>query len=275
MDINSLVVFFKVAETKNLTKASKILEMPVSTVSRRLQKLESDLSLKLFHRTTRQISLTQEGSVLYAKAKPLLEDLETIGNELVGNCNDIRGDIRMTSPIEKRNYLSTIISEFRVKYPNINIHVNFSNDFQDLIQEGYDFAFRAGKLTDSNMFYHIIDTEVLSSYIHKKFLPTTITPESLKEFDYIVMEKNTYLETADGEIFRPDNKVVSNSIEFIVDLASKKPSIIYIPNAYVSNDFIKVNIFKEQPTDFQIVYLSKQQNKVCKLFLDFVKKNHQ
>ena len=274
MDINSLIVFFKVAETKSLTKASKILETPVSTVSRKIQKLEDDLELKLFHRTTRQISLTQEGAILYKKAKPLLDELELIGNEIVGDCNDIRGEIRITAPIEKRNYIVDKIAAFRLIYPHINLHINFSNDFQDLVQGSYDFAFRAGTLTDSNMFYSIIGKEYMHSYIYKDYLPTTISPDTLKEFDYFVMEKNTFLETNDGEIFKPENKVVSNSIEFILEMAKRKPSIIYVPDTAVDDSFIKVNIFKDKVSDFQIVYLSKQQSKVCRLFLEFFKANH-
>ncbi len=274
MDINSLLVFFKVAETKSLTQASKVLEMPVSTVSRRLQKLEDDLETKLFHRTTRKISMTPEGLLLYNKSKPLLDELETIGNELVGDCNEIKGDIRITAPIEKRMYIGDKIAAFRKIYPYINIHANFSNDFQDLVQGSYDFAFRAGLLVDSNMFYSVLGKESLHGYIYKDYIPMSITPDSLKEFDYFVMEKNTFLETYSGEIFKPENKVVSNSIEFIMEMAKRIPSIIYVPESSITDDFIKINLFKEKVVDFQIVYLSKQQSKVCRLFLDFFKKNN-
>jgi len=273
MDINSLVIFFKVAETSSLTKASKVLEIPVSTVSRKLQKLEEDLGNKLFHRTTRKISLTQEGNILYNKAKPHFVELEMVGNELAGNDIMLKGEIRVTAPIEKREFLAERISSFRQLFPNISIHLNFSNDFHDLVENSFDFAFRAGNLPDSGMFYHKIGNEHLCAYIHKRFMPHSITLESLNEFDYFVMEKNTFLETSDGVVFRPENKVTSNSIEFILDLAKKIPSIIYVPAGMVTDDYIKINVFKEKTASFQIVYLSKQQNKICQSFLDFFKNN--
>lgn len=271
VDINSFIVFFKVAETNSLTKAAVILEMPVSTVSRKLQKLEEDLGNKLFHRTTRKISLTQEGTLLYQKAKPHFDELESIGNELTGNTNEVKGEIRITAPLEKYDYLTEKLTVFRKSHPHINLHVNFSNDFQDLVQGSFDFAFRAGVLPDSNMFYHILGEERLCAYVHKNFMPYQISLDTLNEFDYLVMEKNTFLETLDGHIFKPDNKVTSNSVEFILKVASTIPSIVYVPEKTVNEDFIKINVFKEKKASFQIVYLSKQQNKICKMFLDFFK----
>lgn len=273
MDINSLVIFFKVAETNSLTKASKILEFPVSTVSRKIKKLEEDLGSKLFHRTTRHISLTQEGKLLYERAKPHFDELETVGNELAGSDDHLRGEIRITAPVEKRNYLVNLISKFRKHYPNISLHMNFSNDLHDLVQDSFDFAFRVGNLNDSNLFYHIIGQEKLVAYIHKNFMPHRINFESLSEFDYFVMEKNTFLETVEGNIFKPENKIASNSIEFILEMSKIIPSIIYVPEAEANNDFIKINVFKEIIAPFQIIYLSKQQNKICKAFLDFVKQH--
>jgi DNA-binding transcriptional LysR family regulator len=273
LDINSFVVFFKVAETNSLTKAAVILEMPVSTVSRKLQKLEEDLGNKLFHRTTRKISLTQEGSLLYEKAKPHFDELESIGNELTGNTLEVKGEIRITAPLEKYDYLTEKLTLFRKSHPHINLHVNFSNDFQDLVQGSFDFAFRAGVLSDSNMFYYILGEEKLCAYVHKNFTPYQITFDTLNEYDYLVMEKNTFLETLDGRVFKPDNKITSNSVEFMLKVAKTVPSIIYVPEKTVNEDYIKLNIFKEKKASFQIVYLSKQQNKICKLFLDFFKEN--
>lgn len=81
MDINSLRIFYKVADTSSFTKTSKILDIPTPTVSRKIKKLEDDLKIKLFNRTTRNISLTQDGIKLYEKSKPLFESLEKIHSE--------------------------------------------------------------------------------------------------------------------------------------------------------------------------------------------------
>lgn len=272
MDINSLIIFFKVAETSSFTKASKILDIPIPTVSRKINKLEEDLSVILFHRTTRHTSLTQEGLKLYDKSKPLFEALENIKVELNEDDNMIQGDIRITAPFEEREYLSNVIYSFRVHYPNINFLIHFSNDFENLVEESFDFAFRGGNLSDSNLFYYKIREEKLAAYIHKNFFPNRVSLDSLHEFDYFVMESNTFLETKNGETFKPKNKVVSNSIEFIKDMAKMKPSVIYVPEVYAADDFIKINLFKEKKTSFQVVYLNKNQNKICKLFLDFIKK---
>lgn len=271
MDINSLVIFYKVADTSSFTKTSKILEIPIPTVSRKINKLEEDLKIKLFNRTTRSISLTQDGINLYEKSKPLFESLENIQSEFNTDDNLLSGEIRLTSTFEERYYLSQLVYSFRLKYPNINIFVHFSNSFENLIEKSFDFAFRGGNLEDSNLFYYKIREENLAAYINKKFFPNRVNLESLNEFDYLVMESNTFLETKDNDIFKPKNKIVSNSIEFIKEIAKLKPSILYIPERYSDDDFIKINIFKEKKTSFQVVYLNKNQNKICKLFLEFIK----
>ena len=58
-------------------------------------------------------------------------------------------------------------------------------------------------------------------------------------------------------------------MEFILKVAGTIPSIVYVPEKTVNDDFIKINVFKEKTASFQLVYLSKQQNKICKMFLDF------
>jgi DNA-binding transcriptional LysR family regulator len=270
MDINSLVIFFKIAETSSFSKAASILEIPISTISRRITKLEEDIGHKLFLRTTRKISLTKEGSELYAKAKPHFDKLAFIQQEF-NKDDEMVGEIRLTAPLEHRNYLVPKLIEFRKLYPNINLFRHFSNDIKNMIEDSFDFALRAGKLADGNFYAFKLYSETMSSYIHKDFFPNQIDLESLKEFDYCMMERNTFLETHDGKIFKPVKRTISNSIEFITEYAKQYPSIIYIPDTLADDSFIKLNIFKEKETSFQIVYLNKEQNKICKIFLDFFK----
>ncbi len=271
MDINSLVFFFKVAETKSFTKASKILDIPVSNVSRKINKLESDIGVKLLNRTTRNISLTQDGINLYEKSKPHFEVLENIKSEFIQDDSLVSGLIRLTAPFEEKIYVANLISTFKNSYPNVEFFVHFSNDLENLIEKSFDFAFRGGNLKNSNLFYFQTREENLYAYIHKNFYYETITPDLIKDIDCFLMENNYYLETLDGEIIQPKNKIISNSIEFIKQMAERNKSLIYIPEHFSNDNFVKIPFIKEKSTTFQIVYTSKKQNNICKLFLLHVK----
>lgn len=270
MDINALIIFHKVAETNNFSKAGKILDIPISTISRKITKLEEDLNQKLFIRNTRKIHLTIEGQILYEKSKPLFDELYNLPNIFEKDCN-LTGDIRITCTIEYKLQLAPQIVEFRKQYPNINLFINFSNDVKDLIEDSYDFAFRAGELKDSSLYSVKLFKDSLCAYIHKDFFPQNINNESLKEFDYCVMENNFLLTFLNGELVKPKKRIVSNSIEFIQEYAKNQASIIYIPELFAGKDFVKINLFQEKTSYFHIVYLHKKLNKPCRLFLEFFK----
>lgn len=270
MDINALIMFYKVAETNNFSKASKILEVPISTLSRKINKLEADLNQKLFIRNTRKVSLTLEGKILYEQSKPIFEELYNLPN-IFEKEGDVSGEIRITSTIEHKCYLAPKVVQFRQLYPNINLFLHFSNDIKDLLEDSYDFAFRAGNLIDSSLYSYTLYKENLSAYIYKQYYNSGLEQGGLQEFDYCVMENNTLLHLNNGETFKPKKRVVSNSIHFIQEYAKFQASIIYVPDSHAQHDFIKLNTFKSKESSFNLVYLHKNLNKPCRLFLEFFK----
>lgn len=270
MDIQALIIFHKIAQNHSFTETSKILEIPISTVSRKVNKLEKDFGRKLFLRSTRKINLTQDGQILYNNSKDLFNNLNNLDN-LFEDDKNLHGDIRITSTIEHKSYLAPKIVQFRTLYPNINLFLNFSNEKQEMIEGGYDFAFTAGILKDSSKYSYLLYKDKISAYIHKNFFPAKIDPDSLKEFDYCLMQSLGSLEFLDKSILKPQKKIVTNSIEFILDYARCQATIVFVPETHVSEDFIKINLFKSYETNFQIVYLDKNMNRVCELFLNYIK----
>lgn len=270
MDINALIIFHKIAETNSFSVASRVLEIPISTISRKINKLEEDLNHKLFIRTTRKINLTPEGQLLYNSSKHLFDEFHDLNN-IFETDNNIAGDIRITSTIEHKCFLAPKIVEFRKKYPNINLYINFSNDVKDMVENSYDFAFRAGTLKDSSAYAYPLYSENMHAYIYKDFFPSNLHLDALAEFDYCMMEKISTLKTLDGQALKPKKRIITNSIEFIIEYAKHQASIVYLPDSYVSSDFLKLNTFESITTSFQIVYLHKKLNRPCSLFLEFFK----
>lgn len=270
MDINALVIFHKVAETNSFSVASRILEIPISTISRKINKLEEDLNRKLLLRSTRKVSLTPEGQVFYDASKNLFNDIHDLGNVFLDE-KDICGDIRITATIEHRNFILPYIVEFKTQYPSINFHLNFSNDVQDLIENSFDFAFRAGQLKNSSMYAHKLYSDSLQAYMHKDFYSPQLNLSDLSKIEYAMMAQFSTITTIGGQSFKPEQKIVSNSVEFLLGYAKQRPIIAYLPKTHVSKDFISLDFFKSYETSFQLVYLHKKLNKPCSLFLNFFK----
>jgi DNA-binding transcriptional LysR family regulator len=273
MDINALIIFYKVAETNSFSKTSKVLDIPISTISRKINKLEEDLKQKLFIRNTRKINLTIEGQNLYETSKPLFEQLHNLPNIFENNAN-LSGDIRITSTIEHQNYLAPKISAFKNLYPNINLHIHFSNDIKDLIEDSYDFAFRAGKLKDSSLYSYPLYSDCFSAYIHKNYYEQ-LNINDLSLYEHCLLENNSILYLEDDSYIKPKHKLVSNSIDFIQEYAALHKSIIFVPHYHIKSDFIKISFYKEKISFFNIVYLNKNLNKPCRLFLEFFKQYKQ
>lgn len=269
MDINSLVIFFKVAESLSFTKASKILGVPKSTITRKIIDLENDLNHKLFIRTTRKINLTKEGVFLYEKAKVHYQALQNIEQELKDE-SVLSGEIRITCTIEHKEYLLEKIIKFKEIYPLTNFYLNFSNNKEDLISEGFDFAFRGG-VVDINYAYALkLYSETIDYYIHEKFYEKD-QHINYNDFHFCCMKNYNVLEDKLGNDIQIDKKIVSNSIDSLIIFAREIPSLVIIPEKHAPKDFIKINSLKSTPSDFNLVYLNKEQNKICRLFLEYMK----
>jgi DNA-binding transcriptional LysR family regulator len=126
--------------------------MTGSAVSKQVQRLENDLGVRLFHRTTRQLSLTDEGSFLFERSAPLVEGIEEVGEMLAGRKAKPEGSLRISAPVAlAQRVLKEPLTSFASHHPRIQLHVELSDRFVDLVGEGFDLAIRIGHLEDSSL----------------------------------------------------------------------------------------------------------------------------
>lgn len=145
-----LVVFLEVARWRSFAEAARRLDMPTTSLSRKIQQLEQQLSVKLFNRNTKSVSLTEVGERLVPKAELVLESLEELHNETLTSSTVPRGSIRLTAPRAVLGYIAPIVASFARTYPEVKLVVNSSNRYENLVEERYDFALRVGPLKDSS-----------------------------------------------------------------------------------------------------------------------------
>ena len=144
-DLNSLVIFARVAETKSFSEAARRLKMPTSTVSRRIAELETQLGLRLIERSTRSLRLTEVGSEVLEHARHGAELTEAIDNIASNHRSKISGTLRLSAPPSiSDSLLVPMVDAFQASYPDVRIQIFVSERFVDHIVDGIDLAFRGG-----------------------------------------------------------------------------------------------------------------------------------
>jgi DNA-binding transcriptional LysR family regulator len=190
MDLNDIVVFTKVVETKSFTGAAEQLGLPKSTVSRKLAQLEERLGVRLVQRTTRKLALTDIGQAYYERCARIVADVAAAEQLVTDMQSTPRGRLRMTAPVDlSMRYLGLIVADFLSIHSDINIELEASDRIVDLIEEGFDLAVRFGTLPESTLIARrlcSISTVMCASpaYLAKRGTPTTI--EELDEHDRVL-----------------------------------------------------------------------------------------
>lgn len=144
MNLTYVQTFLAVAEERSFTKAAEVLDVSKGLVSRHVQRLEEALNSRLFHRTTRAISLTEVGEELYAKAKQIQLLATEAEMRVLDMTQEVAGDLRVTAPIEfGRALCHHVIPSFRQQYPKVNLTLDFGPIKKKIESGDFDVAFRA------------------------------------------------------------------------------------------------------------------------------------
>jgi DNA-binding transcriptional LysR family regulator len=150
--IERIRTFVRVAERGSLSAVARELNVGQSTVTRQLQELESAIGAALLSRTTRRVTLTEEGSRYYTRAVQILRLLEQAGDEALGSSGAPAGTIRMTCTASFGvMHASRLIFAFQDRYPEIGIDFGLTDQRIDLVREGVDLALRLAPLTESSL----------------------------------------------------------------------------------------------------------------------------
>jgi DNA-binding transcriptional LysR family regulator len=149
-EITGLPVFVQVAEMQSFVAAGRILGISASAVGKSIARLEERLGVRLFHRSTRSMRLTQEGLIFLDRCRRILGELKSAELELLGAIELPRGRLRVSLPLAS-GLLLPLICDFMEQYSDVELDLNFTNRNVDLIEEGFDLAIRVGALDDSRL----------------------------------------------------------------------------------------------------------------------------
>jgi len=159
LDLNDVAIFVHIVETGSFAGAARRLGMPANTLSRRIKLLEASLSVRLFHRSTRKLTLTGAGEQLYAHSAQKISELNAISTQLAGENQAPAGRIKVAAPADFFDlFLMEWVAEFLALYPGVHLDFVLSDTHADMIGEGIDVAFRGGELKDSSLVARKIST---------------------------------------------------------------------------------------------------------------------
>jgi DNA-binding transcriptional LysR family regulator len=274
MDLNDIVVFTKVVETKSFTGAADLLGLPKSTVSRKLAQLEERLGVRLVQRTTRKLALTDIGEVYYERCARIVADVMSAEQLVTDMQATPRGRLRITAPVDlSSRYLGAIISAFCAQHPDVTVEVEAVDRVVDLIEDGFDIAVRFGALTESTLIARKLCTLsgwlfASPAYLARRGTPTTI--DELEDHDRILFtpaNRNQTWTIVNGEQtyeFGRPARFASNNYGTVRDAAVAGGGIAVMTDFMAASscgtgDLVRVlPEWAAKPTDVHAVYPARQ-----------------
>lgn len=150
--VSAMTAFVQAAEQRSFKLAGQNMGLSSSAIGKTIAKLEEQLGVRLFHRSTRAIALTPEGEMFLERCRTVLGELEAAEAELATTSVSLRGRLRVGVPMVS-DLLTPLIGEFMKRYPEIELDLDFNDRFVDVIDDGFDAVIRSGEVSDSRLMH--------------------------------------------------------------------------------------------------------------------------
>lgn len=148
--LGRFMLFVQVAETRSFVGAGRLLGISASAVGKSVSRLEDKLGVRLFHRSTRSVTLTAEGVMFLERCKRILAEIEAAEQELVSVAEAPRGKLRVSLPLVSALVLP-VLADFMRAHPHVELDLDFTDRQVDVVEEGFDAVVRVGEPKDSRL----------------------------------------------------------------------------------------------------------------------------
>lgn len=251
--------FVAVAELGSFSKAAKVLGISVAQVSRTVLQLEQRLNCNLVLRTTRQVRLTEQGTLYYQQCRALVNGLQQANQLLTSMQHEPSGAIKITAPVYYgEQFIAPLLHEFLLRYPKVQLDMQLTNDQLDLVQGGFDCAIRLGQLTDSSLQAKALGKRTLylcasPGYLQKFGTPATVA--ELHQHRCLVGSVDFWRFEQQGQKlqFKPQPYLRCNSGVALTDAVLKGLGITQLPDyylqPYLEDGRLVALLAEQQPSD--------------------------
>ena len=184
-NLNALLVFVKVAETRSFTLAAQRLGLTSSAISKSIARLEQELGVKLLTRSTRLVSLTGEGASFFERCQQILTEIEDAERAVTSATATPKGRLRLQMPVGfGRRVVVPKIWEFTQRYPELSVDVELSDRQVDLTYESVDAIIHIGEVTDERVIAHKLCNLSFAAYASPDYLAKHGTPKTPDDLDH-------------------------------------------------------------------------------------------
>jgi DNA-binding transcriptional LysR family regulator len=180
--VQQFLAFAQTARRGSFAEAARDLGSSPSTVAKSVARLEAQLGVKLFHRTTRRVSLTGDGERLYRRCERILAEVEDLQAEAAGARATPSGTLRIDLPITYgRRIVIPLLAGLVRQHPSLTLDVRLQDSYADLVRDGLDLAIRVGPLQDSTLVARRIDWQQLVIVASPDYLSGHGTPRRIED----------------------------------------------------------------------------------------------
>ncbi|SAK99638.1 LysR family transcriptional regulator [Caballeronia arationis] len=288
--LSGISMFVQVAETRSFTQAGRLLGVSSSAVGKSIARTEDRLGVRLFHRSTRSITLTAEGALFLERCRRILDEVEAAETELSDAAGSPRGRLRISTP-QLSGLIMPALDGFMAQYPDIELDVDLSDRMVDIIEEGFDAVIRTGEQHDSRLVSRRLGScaQVLVAspgYLARHGVPAH--PSDLVRHACLLhkfpatgkLERWPFrLGDSEAEPELPPS-FVSNTIEVLGFLALQDKGLTFVP-AFLVRDALESGALQivlgdyiDQTVTFWIVWpSSRYPAPKLRVFIDYVSQN--
>ncbi|WP_448951339.1 LysR family transcriptional regulator [Labrys neptuniae] len=288
--LTGIVAFVHAAEQLSYVAAARIMGATPSAVGKAVARLEARLSVRLFHRTTRSMSLTEEGRVFYERCKRVIDELEDAEASLLQSRAKPEGRLRVSMPhIVGHHLFLPILPAFAASFPKIELEVDFEDRVVDLVSEGVDVVIRSGELADAGLIARPLGQQhfvvcASADYLARRGLPQTpaeVTRHACIHFKYPSSGRIApWAFQSPYERLLLPKSLVFNNTDAGLQAARDGLGLAHLP-VYVAEASIRVGSLKPVLTAFMqpfgslsLVWLSNRQlSPKVRAFVDFMVEN--
>lgn len=201
--------FCTVVDAKSFVRAAEAMGVSKAAVSRYVNDLETRLGARLLHRTTRRLSLTDEGEVFYFRCRELLAGVDEAEAELDSRSGSVRGLVRLNVPVSFGiGHLALLWGEFHERHPEVRLSINLADRIVDIVEEGFDLAIRIATLPSSTLISRRIGSTRIVLCASPTYLETYGIPTHPSELaDHKIIAYNNFATRHDWHFDGPEGEV--------------------------------------------------------------------
>lgn len=288
-NLNALLVFTKVAETRSFTNAAQRLGLTASAVSKSVSRLEQELGVRLLQRSTRLVSLTNDGASFFERCRHILAEIDDAESALTLSMTNLQGRLRVQMPVGfGRRVVVPKLLRFTEQHPGLVVDAELSDRVVDLAYEGIDAAIQIGQVSDSRLVARKVCRLSFAACASPEYLARNGEPATPEDLDrhhclaYLLPMTNGYRDwqfAKDGQTF---SKTVSGSLninnaESLLEAAVAGVGITMISN-FIAADALRdgklkriLNQYVVKGPEVYVVYLpGRNLSAKVRAFIDFL-----